>query len=101
MFPFEQKGDFAEVGRFIVNVFGSAIYLFKALLIGFLFYVFGYRQPAGRTRLAVFFVAALATPFVVLAIHGIVHPKVAAQRTLSAYAAAPQLAAHVLGFDVE
>ncbi len=100
MFPFENKGDFAEVGRFIVNVFGSIVYLFKAVLIAHLLFS-SYRASAGQTKSWLMSSCALATPLLVLSIHGIVHPNVATARTLEAYMAAPQLAGHLLGLNVQ
>jgi len=96
MFPFEEKGDFAQIGRFIVNAAGSATYALKLVFVALAFAAL-HRQHRINARLGVILIGGLSTPLLVLLIHGIVHSRVAIQRTVEAYLAGPQLLAAIFG----
>lgn len=100
MFPFADKGDFAEIGRFVVNAAGSGIYILKFVVVVFALVALRRRERNERRGTAPLLIS-LATPALVLVIHFIALPHVAVQRTVDAYLAGPQFVGAIFGWTTD
>lgn len=89
MFPFRDKGDFAEIGTIVVNGIGSVLFILRALTVSLVHFSKLGRQAPFRCKAALF--GSLLTPALVWTVQYIVHPELAAKRTLEAYSAGPRI----------
>ena len=89
MFPFRDKGDFAEIGRVVVNGLGSVLFLLRTMMVILaLSSKFGRRA---RFRCKALLFGSLVTPALVWTVQHNIQPEVAAKRTLEAYSAGPRI----------
>lgn len=90
MFPFQDQGDFASIGRFLVHGIGSIAFISRALAGGLVFSLRERRlQPTSRCRALL--MASLLSPALVWTMQSIAHPPMANARTVEAYSAGPEL----------
>ncbi len=91
MIPFEEKGDFASIGTYIVNGLGSLAFLIRAFVVAPVTGRVLFRNGATPTQIKVFW-ASFFTPLVTLAMFVVSYQNNPLDKLMEAYLSGPPLA---------
>ena len=90
MFPFESKGDFAEIGTFVVNGIGSLVFIVRGLIVIPVIATRWSKQGLLGTGSVMFLLATYFTPLLTYAVRYVTQPTQGFTGAVAAYLAGPQ-----------
>ena len=91
MFPFERKGDFAEIGTFVINGIGSLVFLVRCLIVVPFIATRWLKRGLLGTGSVILLIATYFTPLLTYAMIHVIQPMQGSTGAVAAYLAGPQL----------